>query len=97
MYNVVKKEVKVCLTQKSELSLWSQNAKVAQLVEHNLAKVRVAGSSPVFRSIRPDGGMVDTKDLKSFDHCGCAGSSPAPGTGRQSAYVDCRFVFVGEV
>ena len=58
-------------------------AKVAQLVEHNLAKVRVAGSSPVFRSIRPDGGMVDTKDLKSFDHCGCAGSSPAPGTGRQ--------------
>ena len=29
---------------------------------------------------RPDGGMVDTKDLKSFGHCGCAGSSPAPGT-----------------
>ena len=28
------------------------NAKVAQLVEHNLAKVRVAGSSPVFRSNR---------------------------------------------
>ncbi len=26
-------------------------AKVAQLVEHNLAKVRVAGSNPVFRSI----------------------------------------------
>ena len=26
-------------------------AKVAQLVEHNLAKVRVAGSSPVFRSL----------------------------------------------
>ena len=23
---------------------------------------------------------VDTKDLKSFGHCGCAGSSPAPGT-----------------
>ena len=28
----------------------TSNAKVAQLVEHNLAKVRVAGSSPVFRS-----------------------------------------------
>ena len=50
------------------------NAKIAQLVEHNLAKVRVAGSSPVFRSTLmshrshscPDGGMVDTKDLKSF-------------------------------
>ncbi len=27
-----------------------KNAEVAQLVEHNLAKVRVAGSSPVFRS-----------------------------------------------
>ena len=26
------------------------NAEIAQLVEHNLAKVRVAGSSPVFRS-----------------------------------------------
>jgi hypothetical protein len=24
--------------------------------------------------------LVDTKDLKSFDHCGRAGSSPAPGT-----------------
>ncbi len=27
-----------------------------------------------------DGGMVDTQDLKSCDHCGCAGSSPAPST-----------------
>ena len=54
----------------------SANAKVAQLVEHNLAKVRVAGSSPVFRSkcslhskmVCSDGGMVDTQDLKSCDH-----------------------------
>ena len=28
-----------------------KRAEVAQLVEHHLAKVRVAGSSPVFRSI----------------------------------------------
>ena len=28
-----------------------QNAKIAQLVEHDLAKVGVAGSSPVFRSL----------------------------------------------
>ena len=28
----------------------SKNAKVAQLVEHDLAKVGVAGSNPVFRS-----------------------------------------------
>ena len=32
------------------------------------------------RLCRPNGGMVDTKDLKSFGHCGCAGSSPASGT-----------------
>ena len=29
---------------------FEENAEVAQLVEHNLAKVRVAGPSPVFRS-----------------------------------------------
>ena len=29
-------------------------AKVAQLVEHDLAKVRVAGSNPVFRSKQSD-------------------------------------------
>ena len=28
----------------------------------------------------PNGEMVDTKDLKSFGHNGCAGSSPASGT-----------------
>ena len=31
-------------------SMKLKNAKVAQLVEHNLAMVGVAGSSPVFRS-----------------------------------------------
>ena len=36
--------------QKYIVSLHSSIAKIAQLVEHNLAKVRVAGSSPVFRS-----------------------------------------------
>ena len=53
-----------------------KNAKVAQLVEHDLAKVRVAGSSPVFRSddktLRRGFfypalvvELVDTQDLKS--------------------------------
>ena len=53
-------------------------AGIAQLVEHDLAKVGVASSSLVSRSkikrktkvlrfiFGPDGGMVDTKDLKSF-------------------------------
>ena len=54
-------------------------AKVAHLVEHDLAKVGVAGSSPVFRSLKippptEAGGffwytrvveLVDTQDLKS--------------------------------
>ena len=31
-------------------SLHNQIAEIAQLVEHNLAKVGVAGPSPVFRS-----------------------------------------------
>ncbi len=83
-----------------------KNAKVAQLVEHDLAKVGVAGPNPVFRSVKmkprwwnricrktksshPNGRndneaqvveLVDTLDLKSNDHCGRAGSSPAPGT-----------------
>ena len=64
------------------------------MVEHNLAKVRVAGSSPVFRSKENLSGagdiffensarvveLVDTRDLKSLGHCGRAGSSPASGT-----------------
>ena len=59
------------------------NVKIAQLVEHDLAKVGVAGSSPVFRSLYRDARMVelvDTQDLKSCGHCGCAGSSPASST-----------------
>ncbi len=56
-------------------------AKIAQLVEHDLAKVGVAGSSPVFRSSHAQvAELVDALDLKSSDHFGCAGSSPALGT-----------------
>ena len=42
------------LQRKTEMtpSATNKNAKIAQLVEHNLAKVGVAGSSPVFRSNR---------------------------------------------
>ena len=36
--------------QRRPLLLWRPNADVAQLVEHHLAKVRVAGSNPVVRS-----------------------------------------------
>ena len=33
-------------------AFFERNAKVAQLVEHDLAKVGVAGSNPVFRSMK---------------------------------------------
>ena len=50
-------------------------------VEHNLAKVGVASSNLVSRSIFcPGGGMVDTRDLKSLGNYFRAGSSPALGT-----------------
>ena len=44
-----------------------KNAAIAQLVEHNLAKVGVASSSLVFRSkaVRMVE-LVDTRDLKSL-------------------------------
>ena len=35
-----------------------KNAEIAQLVEHNLAKVRVASSSLVFRSTSVEGSML---------------------------------------
>ena len=48
-----------------------RNAAIAQLVEHNLAKVGVAGPSPVFRSTlnvyhAAMVELVDTRDLKSL-------------------------------
>ena len=49
-----------------------QHADVAQLVEHHLAKVRVAGSNPVVRSEAPDSvpqapGPHGTSDVQSHD------------------------------
>ena len=46
------------LKSKSNFIFASAIAKVAQLVEHNLAKVRVAGSSPVFRSPHQEVGRL---------------------------------------
>ena len=45
------------------------DAKVAQLVEHNLAKVRVAGSSPVFRSFVPKGSCVVVEYSTTSSFC----------------------------
>ena len=61
-----------------------QTAEIAQLVEHNLAKVGVASSSLVFRSknrtrICPGGGMVDAL-VSGASVERRAGSSPVLGT-----------------
>ena len=62
-------------------SLHPHYAKIAQLVEHNLAKVGVAGSNPVFRSIPcPGGGTGRHAGLKILCLFWRAGSSPAWGT-----------------
>ena len=57
------------------------------MVEHNLAKVGVASSNLVSRSIGfkfrefcPGGGMVDARDLKSLGIFYRTGSSPVSGT-----------------
>ncbi len=52
------------------------DAEVAQLVEHNLAKVGVAGSSPVFRSIffkfvcMSQAGVAELADAQDLKSCG---------------------------
>ena len=67
-----------------------KNAEIAQLVEHNLAKVGVAGPSPVFRSFRFKrtcvlGKFAQVAELVDAHVSGaciarCAGSSPVLGT-----------------
>ena len=54
-------------------------AEIAQLVEHDLAKVGVAGSSPVFRSLVR---MAELVDAHVSGACVSqrAGSSPVLGT-----------------
>ncbi len=59
-----------------------------------IAKMRyLCGGFPETMA-RPDGGMVDTRDLKSLGLYGCAGSSPAWGTKRRaSSSLSSVFVF----
>ena len=60
------------------------NAEIAQLVEHNLAKVRVASSSLVFRSSLqlPNAQVAELVDAHVSGACveRHAGSSPVLGT-----------------
>ena len=58
---------------------WGSGGMVDALVLGTSVFGRV-GSSPTFPTTCPDGGMVDTRDLKSLGHCDCVGSSPTRGT-----------------
>ncbi len=62
-----------------------ENAKIAQLVERDLAKVEVAGSSPVFRSK-----TIQCSDGEIGRHAG-AGSSPALST-KASSFEEAFFI-----
>ncbi len=55
-------------------------AKVAQLVEHDLAKVGVAGSSPVFRSNFP-AQMAESVDALVSNTSGAIHPGSIPGLG----------------
>ena len=76
-------------------------ARIAQLVEHDLAKVGVASSNPVSRSsLLRVVELVDTPDLQSCGHYARAGSSPASSTKRKLLKNDflffelCEIIFV---
>ena len=75
---VVPKKVVPLHPQSREMaSKHGRNAEIAQLVEHNLAKVGVAGPSPVFRST-----WAELVDAHVSGACAArrAGSSPVLGT-----------------
>ena len=61
-------------------------AKVAQLVEHDLAKVRVAGSNPVFRSNAVIAQLVEHVPSKY----GVAGSNPVYRSNFTYMFLDLR-------
>ncbi len=65
-----------------------QYAKIAQLVERQLPKLKVAGSNPVFRSFARMVELVDTLVSGTSEHCVRVGSSPTSST--NSPQVDIR-------
>ncbi len=77
------------LVASSPVSVGRRRADVAQLVEHHLAKVRVAGSNPVVRSERvsagPAGSMAPTVEWPRGEATDCksvyTGSNPVSTSG----------------
>ena len=62
--NLWDKQIKSVPLQPHVANKADRYAEIAQLVEHNLAKVGVAGSSPVFRSRSRNGGIGRHEGLK---------------------------------
>ena len=56
-----RKNLFLCRVAAEKKRLFEENAEIAQLVEHNLAKVGVAGPSPVFRSL-----VEQKRDIKDW-------------------------------
>ncbi len=57
-----KKSINFALAKRQESLMQAKTAKIAQLVEHDLAKVGVAGSSPVFRSNQKQRFLIKTQE-----------------------------------
>ena len=57
-----KKSINFALAKRQESLMQAKTAKIAQLVEHDLAKVGVAGSSPVFRSKQKQRFLIKTQE-----------------------------------
>ena len=49
---------------RQKCQVFKEDAEIAQLVEHNLAKVGVAGPSPVFRSL-----VEQKRDIREWPSC----------------------------
>ena len=87
------------LCPRKEVALSSKDSVVR--ATHAKSRCTIGGGRPIFGpEHKPvsvgssNGGMVDTKDLKSFGHCGCAGSSPASSTeshAGHSAWLSCFY------
>ena len=77
----------------------SKNAEIAQLVEHNLAKVGVASSSLVFRSsifAIINAQVADLVDAHVSGACAArrAGSSPVLGTIQSRFHLDMNLLLI---
>ena len=57
----MQKNLVFMLRRRRKSRLFAEQAEIAQLVEHNLAKVGVAGPSPVFRSL-----VEQKRDVKEW-------------------------------